>query len=141
VWLDPKNRGRDIRNLDMFRARIPRKLLWKIVQDVDEAMEQYGWMNEHQNEETRSRFIASLFNKIECLFGHAIINRLGGIITAEFTRNGRIAHHLIVFESATIVFIEVKKVYLLFRMNLISKHRSLQSARRATIQMHIGHRF
>ncbi|KAN0067920.1 hypothetical protein V8E54_013848 [Elaphomyces granulatus] len=109
VWLDPKKRGRDIRNLDVFRARIPRKLLWKIVQDVDESMEQYGRMNDQQNEETRSRFIASLFNKIVCVFGHAIINRPEGIITAEFTRNGRIEHHFIAFESATVVFIEVKK--------------------------------
>ena len=50
VWLNPKKRGHDIRNLDVFRARIPRKLLWKIIQDVDESMEQYGRMNGHQSD-------------------------------------------------------------------------------------------
>jgi hypothetical protein len=47
-------------------------MVWEI---VDEVMERYGQMNTHRNEETRSHFMASLFNKIVCLFGHAIVNK------------------------------------------------------------------
>jgi hypothetical protein len=42
-----------------------------------------------------------------CLFRHAILNKPARIVTTAFTR---IEHHFIALESATILFIKVKKV-------------------------------
>jgi hypothetical protein len=61
------------------------------------------------NEEARSRFIASLFSQIVCLFGSAVVNKPGGLLDAEFTKRGRIEHHFYAVSSISIVFIEVKK--------------------------------
>jgi hypothetical protein len=106
--------------------RIPRIMPWEIIEDVNEVMEQYGRMNTHRNEETRSRFIASLFNKIvRTMSEHAIANKPEGIVMTAFTRNGRIEHYFIVLESAAILFIKVKKTgYLFIQINLIPRHKS-----------------
>jgi hypothetical protein len=83
-------------------------------------------MNTHRNEETGSRFIASLFNRIVRLSEHAIAKKPEGIVTTAFTRNGRIEHHFIALESTAILFIKVKKNgYLLIRINLILRHEFL----------------
>jgi hypothetical protein len=47
------------------------------------------------------------------LFGCAIINRPEGLLDAEFTKKGRIEHHFCCMNSVSIVFIEVKKSYVL----------------------------
>jgi hypothetical protein len=66
-------------------------------------------MDSHDNEEARSRFIASLFSEIVCLFGNAVVNKPEGLLDAEFTKKGRIEHHFYAVSSISIVFIEVKK--------------------------------
>lgn len=77
--------------------------------DVDIAMEQYGRLEDHGNEEARSRFITSLFSRIVSLFGHAVTNNPEGLLESEFAKKGRIEHHFIAVKSASIVFIQVKK--------------------------------
>ena len=46
-----------------------------------------------------------------CLFGSAVINKPEGLLEAEFTKKGRIKHHFYAMNSISIVFIEVKKAY------------------------------
>lgn len=60
VWLDPNARGRDIQQLEVFQARIPKDMFREICVDVDDAITQYGTLDNHDNEETRCRFIASV---------------------------------------------------------------------------------
>ena len=108
--------------MDVFR---------KIYTDVDRAALQYGRMEYHDNEEARSRFIASVscprtiflirltlthihsFLPKLCLFGSAVINKPEGLLDSEFTKRGRIEHHFCSMNSVSIVFIEAKKVYVL----------------------------
>jgi hypothetical protein len=52
--------GKDIRKLDIFRSRLPMNLFEKIYTDVHVASVQYGRMQDHENEEARSRYIASV---------------------------------------------------------------------------------
>ena len=68
VWLDPNAHGNDILPLETFRSRIPKDMFRNICKDVDKALEQYGRMETHENEETRSRFIASVSS---CPVSHA----------------------------------------------------------------------
>jgi hypothetical protein len=75
TWLDPDAEGRDICQLDTFRSRIPLDIARKILSDVNDAMLQYGRIASHDNEEARSRFIASFFTRIVSLFGSAVINK------------------------------------------------------------------
>jgi hypothetical protein len=47
------------------------------------------------------------------LFGCAIINNPEGLLEAEFTKKGRIEYHFCSMNSVSIVFIEVKKTYVM----------------------------
>jgi len=47
------------------------------------------------------------------LFGCAIINNPEGLLEAEFAKKGRIEHHFCSMNSVSIVFIEVKKTYVM----------------------------
>ena len=60
VWLDPNAGGRDMKPLEVFRSRIPKDIFKDITKDVDAALILYGPLESHDNEETRSRFIASV---------------------------------------------------------------------------------
>ena len=51
---------RDIHHLDIFRSRLPMDIFRKIFEDVDNASLQYGRMENHKNEEARSRYITSV---------------------------------------------------------------------------------
>jgi hypothetical protein len=109
VWLDPNGAGRDMLHLNIFRSRIPTGMFRDIVRDVEDALTQYGLIDSHDNEEARSRFISSLFNRIVCLFKSIVVNKPETLLKSEFTRRGRIEHHFIVLDSVSIVFVEVKK--------------------------------
>jgi hypothetical protein len=113
VWLDPSAEGSDILPLKTLRSRIPADLFGDICMDVDIAMEQYGRLEDHGNEEARSRFITSLFSRIVSLFGHAVTNNPEGLLESEFAKKGRREHHFIAVKSASIVFIEVKRTMLM----------------------------
>jgi hypothetical protein len=113
VWLDPSVKGSDIRLLDTFRSRIPVDIFRRIHADVNKAILQYGRMASHNNEEARSRFIASFFSEIVCLFGSAVVNKPEGLLDAKFTKKGRIEHHFYAFHSVSIVFLGIKKNFIL----------------------------
>jgi hypothetical protein len=133
-WLDPGAKGSDIRKLEVFRSRLPKDVFREIYGDVRLASFQYGRMEHHSNEETRSRYIASVsrtkfpirlnlthlqfFSRVVSLFGCAIINNPEGLLEAEFTKKGRIEHHFCSMNSVSIVFIEVKKTYAMGRGRL-----------------------
>ncbi|KKA23378.1 hypothetical protein T310_2632 [Rasamsonia emersonii CBS 393.64] len=91
VWLNPNDAGRDNGCLEVFRSRIPTGMFQDIVKDVELALKQYGQLESHDNEETRSRFLASLFNRI-------------------IAKKGRIEHHFVAVDAISIIFIEVKKI-------------------------------
>jgi hypothetical protein len=120
--------GHDIRKLEVFRSRLPKDVFREIYKDVRKASSQYGRMEHHSNEETRSRYIASVsrvakflmrlnlthlqfFSEVVALFQCAIVNNPEGLLDAEFTKKGRIEHHFCSMNSVSIVFIEVKKTY------------------------------
>lgn len=107
--MDPSRNGGDILPLDVLRSRIPNNLFHNVGKDIDEAIVQYGRLTSHNIEEARSRFIASLFSKIVCLFGSAVVIEPEGLLDAEFTKKGRIEHHFYAMKSISVVFIEVKK--------------------------------
>ena len=52
------------------------------------------------------------------LFGSAITNKPEGLLDAQFTKRGRIEHHFYAMDTVSIVFIEVKKLYVLGRSRL-----------------------
>ena len=122
-WLDPGAMGDDIRKLEVFRSRLPMNIFKGIYDIVYMTSLQYGRMQYHNNEEARSRFIASVsepsnyfpirlnlthnlqfYSKIVALFGCAIINNPEGLLEAEFTKKGRIEHHFCSMNSVSIVF-------------------------------------
>jgi hypothetical protein len=119
--------GNDIHKLEVFRSRLPKDVFREIYKDVRKASLQYGRMQYHSNEETRSRYITSvsrtkfpirsnlthlqLFSEVVSLFGCAIINKPEGLLDAEFTKKGRIEYHFCSMNSVSIVFIEVEKAY------------------------------
>ncbi|KAN0070542.1 hypothetical protein V8E54_011411 [Elaphomyces granulatus] len=76
-------------------------------------------------DETRSRFILSLFNKILCLFQSTIVNKPEGLLEGEFTKKGRIKHHFIAVDSVSTVFMEVKEILTLSKSGLDIKGQVL----------------
>ena len=126
-WLNPYAKGYDIHKLEVFRSRLPKDVFREIYRDFRKASLQYGRIEYHNNEETRSRYIASVsrtkfpirlnlthlqfFSEVVSLFGCAIINDPGGLLDAEFTKKGRIEHHFYSMNSVSIVFIEVEKIH------------------------------
>ncbi|KAB8237930.1 uncharacterized protein BDW43DRAFT_150496 [Aspergillus alliaceus] len=125
VWLDPNGAGRDILHLNVFRSRIPTGMFHDIVHDVEDALTQYGPIDSHDNEEARSRFISSLFNRIVCLFKSVIVNKPETLLESKFTRRGRIVHHFIALDSVSIVFFEVKKIWTMGKSGLDIKGQVL----------------
>ncbi|KAE8400041.1 hypothetical protein BDV37DRAFT_258753 [Aspergillus pseudonomiae] len=111
--------------LDVFRSRIPTAMFQDIVRDVEDAFTQYGPLDSHDNEETRSRFISSLFTRIVCVFNSIIVNKPETLLDAEFTRKGRIGHHFVALDSVSIVFIEVKKSWTMGKQGLDIKGQVL----------------
>jgi hypothetical protein len=103
--------GNDIHKLEVFRSRLSKDVFREIYKDVRKASSQYGRMEHHSNEETRSRYIASFFSEVVALFRCAILNNPEGLLDAEFTKKERIEHHFCSMNSVSIVFIEVKKTY------------------------------
>jgi hypothetical protein len=128
-WLDPTAKGSDIHKLEVFRSRLPKAIFREVYKDVRKASLQYGRMEYHSNEETRSRYIASVsrtkflirlnliylqfFSEVVSLFGCAVTNNPEGLLEAEFTKKGRIEYHFCSMNSVSIVFIEVEKTYVM----------------------------
>lgn len=125
VWLDPNYAGRDMLQLDIVRSRIPTGIFRDIVRDVEDALRQYGPLDSHDNEETRSRFISSLFTRIVCVFNSTVVNKPGTLLEGEFTRKGRIEHHFVALDSVSIVVVEVEKAWTMGKQGLDVKGQVL----------------
>ncbi|GAB1195341.1 hypothetical protein APSETT444_004599 [Aspergillus pseudonomiae] len=138
VWLNPHAGGRDMLRLDVFRSRIPTAMFQDIVRDVEDAFTQYGPLDSHDNEETRSRFISSLFTRIVCVFNSIIVNKPETLLDAEFTRKGRIGHHFVALDSVSIVFIEVKKSWTMGKQGLDIKGQVLAECAASIIADELG---
>ncbi|PGH19138.1 hypothetical protein AJ80_04216 [Polytolypa hystricis UAMH7299] len=98
-----------MQRLEVFRSRIPKQMFHAITRDVDDALNQYGALDSHDNEETRSRFIMSLFKEIVCIFQNTIVNKPEGLLGSKFTKKGRIEHRFVAVKAISVVFIEVEK--------------------------------
>jgi hypothetical protein len=60
VWLDPALYGMDIRSFEVFRSRLPMDIFRGIYEDLNISANAYGRMEDHNNEEARSRYITSV---------------------------------------------------------------------------------
>jgi hypothetical protein len=64
-----------MRPLAVFRSRIPKDMFKDITKDMGEALILYGPLESHDNEETRSRFIASVSGCGKYTFGTTNTNK------------------------------------------------------------------
>jgi hypothetical protein len=60
VGLDPRVKGDDIPTFEMSCARLPNSIFSIIVSDLQRLEAQYGRVEKHVNEETRSRYLAGV---------------------------------------------------------------------------------
>ena len=60
VGLEPVRRGGDILSFEMFHARLPSDIFYKIIEDVEIFSAQYGDMDHHENEEGRARYLSAV---------------------------------------------------------------------------------
>ncbi|KAN0082202.1 hypothetical protein V8E54_003500 [Elaphomyces granulatus] len=108
VGLNPNARGRDIPTFEMFYARLPNEIFPLIVSDIRMFAAQYGPMIDHANEEARSRYLSSYFNRIVALFSGHLLNTPETILEGRLTTKGRIEYQFQTYGAINVVFIEVK---------------------------------
>ena len=60
VGLDHLKFGSDIASFPITRARLPDDVFWAILKDLQCVTRQYGTLDEHRNEEARSRYISAV---------------------------------------------------------------------------------
>ena len=72
------------------------------------AAYELGPLKKHRNEESRSRYLASLFRVMFSSFHGTIINRPEETIHGQVTTNGKIEHVFYAFSNSVIAFVEVK---------------------------------
>lgn len=108
VGLKPNVKGSDIPLFDMFRARLPNDIFYKIVEDLQAFAAQYGPMDEHENEEARARYLSGYFNKIVALFSGHLFNTPETLLEGKLTTKGRIEYQFTTYGGITVVFIEIK---------------------------------
>jgi len=108
-FFDIPDKAADIpQDIQLYGCRLPLNIIKKTAEDVQCAMWEYGHVQYHQNEEARSRFIATLFHISLGCFKGTIVNRPEEIIEAQVTGNGRIEHVFYAFNHPIVMFIEVK---------------------------------
>jgi hypothetical protein len=108
-FFDIPDRAADIpKDIQLYRCRLPLDAIKKTAELVQYATWEYGLMKDHRNEETRSRFMATLFKVTLGCFKGTIVNRPEEIIEAQVTGNGRIEHVFYAFNHPIVMFIEVK---------------------------------
>jgi len=108
-FFDIPDKTTDIpRNIQLYRCRLPLEVIKKTAELVQCATWEYGQMEDHSNEETRSRFIATLFQISLGYFKGTIVNRPEEIIEAQVSSSGRIEHVFYAFNHPIVMFIEVK---------------------------------
>jgi len=128
--LNPGVKGDDIPTFEMSYARLPNALFLQILRDIRVFGKQYGPMDDHENEETRSRYLSAVgspgnfrnptviekslltlrqyFNQTVSLFDGLVVNTPEAILDGRITTKGRIEYHFKTYGGVTVVFIEVK---------------------------------
>ena len=66
VGLDPAKRGTDMDNFDMYRAGLPLDTFDAIITDIEDYNQQYGYREEHHNEEASSRWFSMVCRGFYC---------------------------------------------------------------------------
>ncbi|KAN0079175.1 hypothetical protein V8E54_004389 [Elaphomyces granulatus] len=101
VGFDPRVRGHDIPTFEMRCARLPNSIFSIILRDLQRLEAQYGRVENHLNEETRSRYIAGV-----------VLQRNPGPVfwhcEGRIATKGRIEYQFQTYGGVTILFIEVK---------------------------------
>ena len=95
-------------NIPLYKSRLPLPIIMKTCELVQYATFEFGSLMWQRNEESRSRYLASLFRVVLSIFHGTIINRPEEIIQGQVTANGKIEHVFHAFSNSVIVFIEVK---------------------------------
>ena len=108
-FFDIPNTAAEIpKDIQLYRCRLPLDAIKETAKLVQYATWEYGLMENHRNEETRSRFMATLFKVALGCFKGTIVNRPEEITEAQVTGNGRIEHVFYAFDQPVVMFIQVK---------------------------------
>lgn len=75
---------------------------------MDLMLVQYGTPNQQQNEETKSRFIAPIFNRLIAKFDFVFQNTPESMMKGRIAPRGRIEYHFKTFGCLSVLFIEFK---------------------------------
>ena len=108
VGLDPRTRGADIPEFEIFYARLPKSVFSGILFDLQVFSWQYGPLSMHVNEEGRARFLSGYFNRIVALFSGLLFNKPEPMLEGKITTKGRIEYQFKMYGGVTVIFIEVK---------------------------------
>ena len=81
-------------SLPSYRSRLPLDVVKAACSQLDLSAAVYGRLTNHNNEEARSRYLASLFPPLLSVFGGAIVNKPQELMEGEFTGSGKIEHVL-----------------------------------------------
>ena len=95
-------------DIPLYKSRLPLPIIKKTCELVQYATYELGALRKHRNEESRSRYLASLFRVVFSIFHGTIINRPEETVQGQVTANGKIEHVFYAFSNSVIVFIEVK---------------------------------
>ena len=95
-------------DIPLYKSRLPLPIIKKTCELVQYATYEFGALKRHCNEESRSRYLASLFRVVLSIFHGTIINRPEETIQGQVTANGKIEHVFYAFSNSVIVFVEVK---------------------------------
>lgn len=96
-------------SVPLYRSRLPLSIVRRTCEVLEYATFEYGPLRMHTNEETRSRYLATLFKVILSIFQGSIINRPEELLEGEVTGGGKIEHVFYAFLRTIILFFSVKR--------------------------------
>ncbi|KAK9236436.1 hypothetical protein V1525DRAFT_389511 [Lipomyces kononenkoae] len=108
VGLDPAKMSSDMETFEIHRAGLPIETFDATLTDIEDYNQQYGYPEEHKNEESSSGWFSMYFKKIVALFSGAMFNTPESLLESEATRSGRIEYQYTIAGDISVLFIEVK---------------------------------
>ncbi|KAK9241967.1 hypothetical protein V1506DRAFT_549046 [Lipomyces tetrasporus] len=108
VGLDPAKMGTDMETFKIHRAGLPIDSFDATLTDIEDYNQQYGYPEEHKNEESFSRWFSMYFKRIVALFSGAVFNTPESLLESDATRSGRIEYQCTIAGDISVLFIEVK---------------------------------
>ena len=112
--------GRPPKNIPLYKSRLPLPIIRKTCELVQYATYELGLLKEHRNEESRSRYLASLFRVVFSIFNGTMVNR-PETIQGQVTANGKIEHVFYAFLQSVVVFVEVKTNLIINRDDAVAQ--------------------